>query len=268
VAVGVTGHRALLDALGIERAAEAPAGDFVLGERDGRLDLRPPGEADRPGVCARFPPDRERSRRGPQPLVRAFGRSIHTVFDLTAGFGADAYRLAEAGRRVVACERDAAVYAVLASGWQRDCAEGRVPDEVASRLEFRHAEGMELLEGAGGAGVGVYLDPMYPPARRGRALPRRALQVLRQRQGEGGPAHPTGDAAAPLLAAARARVGRVVVKRPHRAPPLAADVSHAIESKLVRFDVYVRPEPPKEEAVEETSRGPASPPTPRGAPGR
>ena len=179
VAVGVEGHRDVVEALGLP-SADAPAeGDFVLGEREGRLDLRPPGEGDRPGVVARFPPDRDRARGGRRPLVRAFGPGIDRILDLTAGFGADAYRLADAGRRVLACERDPAVFAVLATGWHRDLADGRVPGEVASRLEFRHAEGMDVLCGIDAPGLGVYLDPMYPSARRGRALPRRALQVLR-----------------------------------------------------------------------------------------
>ena len=81
-------------------------------------------------------------------------------------------------------------------------------------------------------GVGVYLDPMYPPPRRSSALPKRALQVLRQLVGD-------SSDAAELLAAARSRAARVVVKRPHRAPPLAPGTSHALASKLVRFDVYV-----------------------------
>ena len=39
----------------------------------------------------------------------------------------------------------------------------------------------------------------------------------------------------------RARVARVVVKRPHHAEPIVPGPSHTIESKLVRFDVYVNP---------------------------
>ncbi|MEZ4290741.1 MAG: class I SAM-dependent methyltransferase [Myxococcota bacterium] len=53
------------------------------------------------------------------------------------------------------------------------------------------------------------------------------------------PARRDSSDAAELLAAARQRAARVVVKRPHRAPPLAPGTSHALASKLVRFDVYV-----------------------------
>ncbi|MBK7948738.1 MAG: class I SAM-dependent methyltransferase [Deltaproteobacteria bacterium] len=49
------------------------------------------------------------------------------------------------------------------------------------------------------------------------------------------------DDAAGLLAAARARFARVVVKRPTYAPALATGASFVVESKLVRFDVYLDP---------------------------
>ena len=136
---------------------------------------------------------------------------------------------------MVASERDPAVYAVLISGWRRDVAEGRVPAELADRLDFVRSEGADLIAGISGPDVGVYLDPMYPGTRASRALPRRELQVLRALLGD------ESDAAG-LLAAARDRAARVVVKRPHRAPPLAEAPSYAVESKLVRFDVYLDPE--------------------------
>ena len=61
---------------------------FLLGRDRGVLDLRPPGEHDRPGVRALFPPDR--GGAGPNPLVRAFGPRIQRIHDLTAGLGGDA----------------------------------------------------------------------------------------------------------------------------------------------------------------------------------
>ena len=138
-------HLELLAELGIEFDACPPEEAFVLVEREGRLDLRPPGEAAASGIHAHFPPDQGRPSGGRNPLVRAFGKSVDTIFDLTTGLGSDAYRLAEAGHRVVGCERHPAVYAVLITGWMRDCAIGRVPAEVAERIEFRHAESADWL---------------------------------------------------------------------------------------------------------------------------
>lgn len=225
----------ILSELGIDFDACPPEDSFVLVEREGRLDLRPPGEATLPGIQSVFPPDHGRPSGGRNPLVRAFGKNIDTIFDLTAGLGGDAYRLAAAGHRVVAFERHPAVYAVLISGWKTDCVAGRVSTEIAGRLEFSHAESAAMLGRIDRPNTAVYVDPMYPPPRRSKALPRRELQVLRQLLGD-------ENDAAKIVEAARLRSVRVVVKRPHRAPPLVPDVSFEIISKLVRFDVYVNAE--------------------------
>jgi 16S rRNA (guanine1516-N2)-methyltransferase len=234
VARGGSRFDALLDALGIERHADPADGRHQLVEAEGRLELRPPGEAGRRGIAADFPPDGARRGARAHPVVRAFNRHAGPVLDLTAGLGSDAYRLAEAGHPVRACERDPVVFALLTTGWEDARRAGRVPAALADRLEFVHGEGRDLLAAARAVDLGVYLDPMYPPPRRASALPRREIQVLRALLGE------STDAAS-LLAAARERAVRVVVKRPHHAPPLAGGASFVVESKLVRFDVYLDP---------------------------
>lgn len=218
-------------------AASESVGDFLIGEHAGALDLRPPGAHDRPGIQAVFPPDTRATApagASKNPLVKAFGRHIRQVFDLTAGLGADAYRLAEAGYRVRAFERDPVVFSVLESGWLRACRERRVSSEVIERLSFAQGEGGEQIATIDDLDVGVYIDPMYPPPKRKSAKPKRELQVLRALLGE------QTDAGA-LVAMARERAARVVVKRPHHADALLAGANHQIETKLVRFDVYLNP---------------------------
>lgn len=224
-----------LSELGIESDPCPDEEMFTLVEREGRLDLRPPGEADRAGIQAVFPPDRFEGAGARSPLVRAFGKKTNSIFDLTAGLGGDAYRLARAGHRVFASERDPAIYALLATGWAMDCEAGRVDPEVAGRLDFRQDEGAQVLARIDQPNVGVYLDPMYPSARRIKSLPKRELQVLRQLLGD-------AEDAVALVEAARPLAARVVVKRPHRAAPLLADVTFEVSTKLVRFDVYVNPQ--------------------------
>jgi len=226
---------ALLDRLGIPIVASPSGEGFVLVESEGALELRPPGEGERPGIRAQFPPDQKgQGGKRAHPLVRAFGSPSALVLDLTAGLGSDAYRLAEAGHRVRAFERSPVVFALLVTGWEEACRSGRVPAQIAAKLELVHGEAAEALASIEEDGVGVYLDPMYPPPRRASALPRREIQVLRRLLGE-------PNDAADLLAAARARAARVVVKRPHHAPSLASGASFVLESKLVRFDVYLDP---------------------------
>lgn len=227
----------LLERVGVPRVEALPdEACFVLVEVDGVLELRPPAEPTRPGIRAVFPPDRGVAAPGGArfPLAKAFGPRIERIHDGTAGLGADAYRLAAAGYRVRAYERHPAVYALLASGWERARDEGRVPPEIAERLSFVWGEAAEMIDTIEGLDQGVYLDPMYPAPRRSSALPRRVLQVLRELIDEPqAPVH--------LVARARSVAARVVVKRPHHAAPLMQDVGFRVESKLIRFDVYPNP---------------------------
>ncbi len=258
VAAPGAGHTELLERLAIPIAEVRPEDAYLLAARQGALELRPPDQADRAGIHARFPPDADRRRVGAaraHPLVRAFGGAALPILDLTAGLGADAYRLAEAGHRVRGVERDPAVFALLASAWAEAHRTGAVPPAIAARLDFVHADASAMLDALGpeagspaGAreveegcdpfaadvSIGIYLDPMYPPPRKASALPRRELQVLRRLLA------PSGDLPS-LVARARARATRVVVKRPHHAPPVASGATFVVESKLVRFDVYLDP---------------------------
>ncbi len=230
----------LVRELGIPTAEQGADGAFLLGEHEQALDLRPPGEHDRRGIQARFPPDanppeNRSSGAGRNPLVRAFGKKpIEEILDLTAGLGGDAYRLAHAGHRVRAFERDAAVYAVLISGWERARNRGSIPPAVALRLSFSHGDGADQIASLDGMNIGIYLDPMYPSPRHRSAKPRRELQVLRALLGG------QGDAAN-LVERACEKAARVVVKRPHHADPIVSGASFEIETKLLRFDVYVNP---------------------------
>ena len=225
----------LVEHLGIPFVEEVPQGAFVLVESAQGIELRPPGEADRAGIRATFPPDSSASIQGARtPLSKAFGNKITTVFDLMAGLGGDAYRLAAAGYAVNACERDPAVFAVLISGWRVGVSEGRVPSDIIDRLSFRWAEAEESIADFRGGSLGAYFDPMYPFPRRSSALPKRPLQVLREWLND-------RDEPAEIVAAARDLLSRVVVKRPHHAPPILPGVGFEVQTKLVRFDVYLNP---------------------------
>ncbi len=219
-------------------------GVFLLAIAGGALELRPPGEHRRPGIRAEFPPDRDAGpSQARNPLARAFGRRIDCIHDLSAGLGADAYRLAAAGYRVLAVERDPVVYALLASGWASACAGEHVPAGVAARLAFSEAEATDVIADIAAPDIGVYFDPMYPAPRRASAKPKRALQVMRAWLAESAAARGQArlDEQVELIEAARARAARVVVKRPHHAKPLVDGVDFASETKLVRFDVYLNP---------------------------
>jgi 16S rRNA (guanine1516-N2)-methyltransferase len=161
------------------------------------------------------------------------------VIDATAGLGGDTSRLAVAGWPVLACERDPVVFALLASGWRAACDRGDLAQDVAARVALCRSDAREQVEASDEEDLAVFVDPMYPPPRRASAKPRRELQVLRGWLGHGAGVALTEAAA--LVERAREKAARVVVKRPHHASPLVAGPSFEIESKLVRFDVYVNP---------------------------
>lgn len=172
--------------------------------------------------------DLARARRpggGADLLRRALGAPGGTIVDATAGFGGDTVHLARSGYAVIAVERCAVIAAMLADGLER-LAEPAVRD----RIDLLAADSREILPRLS-ADV-VYLDPMFDAGAPTKSLSRRAMVLARTLAGE-------DDDAAELLDLARARFPRVVVKRPDKAPPLAAGVHHDHRGRTVRYDVYL-----------------------------
>ncbi len=93
------------------------------------------------------------------------------------------------------------------------------------------ARGYLMAVAVAGAPEVVYLDPLYPP-RAGSALPRKEMVWLHELVGD------SEDEVALLAVARRVARRHVVVKRPHAAPPISADVVREYRSKMVRFDVH------------------------------
>lgn len=176
-------------------------------------------------------------RRGRDPLLRAVagrrgGRSDGVVADATAGLGADAGALAEAGWRVEMFERAPFLAALLEEGLEalRRSEDPRLR-ERAARMRL-HAQDAEVgLPALSLVPAVVLLDPMYPRSKGGAKGA--GIDLLRELLG------PPDDAEAKrLLRAAQAVARRVVVKRPRKAPPLAAHVSGSILGRTTRFDLY------------------------------
>lgn len=172
---------------------------------------------------------RLRTARNSEPLPRACGlvrsREPLTILDATAGLCRDAMVLAALGSSVTAIERVPAL-AFLA----HDVIE---TSPLAARLTVRadDAEAWLVARPDGTSPHVVYLDPMFADA--GRAQVKKDMQVCRALAGAG------PDAAALLPAARALATQRVVVKRRHDLPPLAADVAFSVDGERVRFDVYL-----------------------------
>jgi 16S rRNA (guanine1516-N2)-methyltransferase len=209
-----------------------PAPGVVVWIDDDGLALRGPPR----GAGPRRPlPPPERPRHGREPLLRALGRRADAVevIDATAGWAVDAGVLAAAGARVTMVERSPIVAALLEDAlttWRR---EGRAVAEHLTVVAGEAERVLAVLE----TDV-VLLDPFFEGREEARttAAP---LRWLREAAHWGAPPQPT-DAAARLLGAARqAARGRVVVKRPVAAEPLAGvRPSGSLRGRTIRFDLY------------------------------
>ncbi len=220
----------------LERIAQAGAYPFAIEiDADGaRLRLDEPRLEFRHSFLSG--PVARRARQSKQALLRACrdrGRTIESVLDLTAGWGADALVLASHGFHVDLVERDALLHAVVAYGIECLAAD---PENaaIATRMRSHHADSRDYLESLGPTRRVdcIYLDPMFPPHKSG-ARPGKEMQLLRLLTDN-------ADIEACFeLALARAR-NRVVVKRPAKASTLTARKPDIVyREKTVRFDVYL-----------------------------
>ncbi len=181
-------------------------------------------------------PIARRARQSNQALLRACRdrkRTIASVLDLTAGWGADALVLSSHGFRVDLVERDALLQAVVAYGIECLAAD---PERgaIAARMRCHLADSRDFLESLAPASCFdcIYLDPMFPPHKSG-ARPGKEMQLLQLLTDN------AGIEACFELACDRAR-NRVVVKRPAKAPALVAREPDIVyREKTIRFDVYL-----------------------------
>lgn len=167
-----------------------------------------------------------------QPLIRAMGKQVATVVDATAGMAQDSFLLAVSGFEVIAIERSPEIFALIEDGLRRALLDPVASDRIGNRLNLLAGNAIELLGGLKPKPDAIYLDPMYPEKKK-TALPKKELQILRKVVG------PDADAEELFETAMRCALKRVIVKRPHHAPPLQQNPSMSYMGKLVRFDVYL-----------------------------
>lgn len=207
-----------------------PAAEIEVGQHEGRKELRRAGTAAGRGCSVDY--DKLALRGlGEMPLVRACGPVGGLLIDATFGLGNDSWFLAAAGWRVCAFERCAAVAEVAADALRRA---GELPKlaRIAARIELRGGDSIQQLRECTEVST-VLLDPMYPP-KKGSALAPLSIRLVREAVGD------DEDAEALFAAAAGTGARRVVVKRPHAAPPLGGEPDLVFKGKLARFDVYLR----------------------------
>jgi len=183
-------------------------------------------------------------RLAQQPLPRALGlvnfkrkhNQLPEIIDGTAGFGTDAWMLANLGCSVLMLEQSTVMSALLSNAVALAQQNPR-HEKAAQRMQVLCTEATTYLQNRGDASTDiVYLDPMYPDTDR-HALVKKGMQVLHELVG------PDNNDESLLTAALAAARYRVVVKRPAGAQHLAGSSQWCgqlteIKSPNTRFDVY------------------------------
>jgi 16S rRNA (guanine1516-N2)-methyltransferase len=227
----------------LKDASMTAQADFKLERREGHLTLICSSDPSLGAVSVDFDDSslawRQRRPSQPEALLKAVGARTGQplrILDATAGFGLDAFMLANAGCDVLLLERNAVVHALLADGLQRaaDSEDDRVRRAV-SRMRLLHTDstliGLDIL---GGVPDVVYLDPMFPERRRKSAKVKKNMAMLQRLL--------DAEADAPGMLAWAMALGarRVVVKRPRIAGFLDdCRPSYQLAGSSSRFDVYL-----------------------------
>lgn len=181
----------------------------------------------------------KRRQQGGEMLVKALGggKQRLRVWDLTAGWGRDAWVLAMHGYSVHMIEQNPIVVALLDDALIRaEQAGGEVAD-TASRLTLQCDQAESVLAAASAPVPLIYIDPMFETKAKKQALSSKDLQWLQRLNAQQETAAEPPEAL--LASALHIAEYRVVVKRAAKAPVLLeARRSHHLSGKAHRFDVY------------------------------
>ena len=177
-----------------------------------------------------------RAQQTDQALLRACNnkqRSISSLLDLTAGWGADSLTLARHGLRTHVLEQNSILAAILE--YSLDCLRAAGDEgEAGQRMTVECANSAEFLQDSGSDDRFdcIYLDPMFPP-HKSSARPAKEMQILQALTGN-------SDIERCFELALQKARKRVVVKRPAKAPGLhEAKPDIVYREKSVRFDIYL-----------------------------
>lgn len=165
--------------------------------------------------------------------VQIKGKFPQSVLDTTGGLGRDAFLLASAGCKVVLCERNFFIAALLSDGLRRAHAH-EICGPICSRIEFQHLDAKDYIWANTNLPEVIYIDPMFPK-RKKSAKVKQELIMLQQLLGG-----VQADTASLFAVSWNRSPKKIVVKRPLKAAPLC-DItpSNSVTGKAIRFDVYI-----------------------------
>lgn len=158
-----------------------------------------------------------------EPLAKALGikgnAKDRVIWDATCGTGKDSVLIQHFGAKVMAFERNVAVYLLLKDA-QRHY-------DLGIDLFFGDASSFQDLERPDV----IYYDPMYPTKKKS-ALARKEMRIFKEIVGD------DSDSKDFLTWARTIARDRVVVKRPLEAAPIHENPSASYKGKSTRYDMY------------------------------
>lgn len=170
-----------------------------------------------------------------QPLAKAIGLkkgATPSIIDATAGFGRDAFVLANLGCQITLIERNPLIATLLKDAIDHAALDDDI-SEAVKRMTVTNQDAIEYLSQLPSRPDVIYLDPMYP-TRDKSALVKKDMRLLHSLIG------PDTDSMKLLKVARLSAKNRVVVKRPKSAPFVGEQKpATSIESKNTRYDIYL-----------------------------
>ena len=188
------------------------------------------------GDLTKMIPRIKRGVLGTELLVRAARlkdmSGSPTLIDATAGMGEDSLLLAAAGFKVMLCEYNPVIAALLKDSLSRAALVTEL-SEAVSRMEVIEGDSAEYMTDPGISPDVIYLDPMFPENSK-NALIKKKFQLLRQLE------LPCSNEEELLEAALSANPHKIVIKRPVKGPYLAGrKPAYSIAGKAVRYDCLI-----------------------------
>ena len=172
-----------------------------------------------------------------QALAKAIGLkkgANPSVIDATAGFGRDAFVLANLGCEITLLERNPLIATLLEDALFRATDNAELRDVIV-RMSVHNRDAIDYLSNLNEQNNPdvIYMDPMYP-SREKSALVKKDMRLLHELAG------PDTDSGQLLTLAKNIATKRVVVKRPKSAPFVGEQKpATSIESKNTRYDIYI-----------------------------
>lgn len=213
--------------------------EYFLTYRDNCLCLIDRSQLKKGGMKVEIEPRPGEQRSWPAPkdgaLAQALGRKTRTVIDATTGWAQDSLHIFRMGYDLSCIERSPLMQALIEDGFRRLANLDWMLNLQLSPPKLLQGNAIELLADSTLQADCVYLDPMFPPKRKKSALTRKSMSVLRDLLGDDLDKEQLFASA--MLAASK----RVVVKCPDDADYLGGKPQMSYRSKLLRYDVYLKP---------------------------